>query len=388
MANSILTLNTSEAGGIELKSYSVTIPMASLAIGIDNIHHDVFISPRFVQTAREYLFDLIRQHTKGSYVAGTELRAVKGPDHTTFRKVLTDFMQSAVTQAKFHKNIEIDLLFRLGLLKFLNQEIGNQFANLIQEGKEWVRKRGEHFERSQEAHVIKAKLSELQTSRRRVIRVVGQQVAQMVVDAEENVVSKARRALFGEDFAPLYELLKNRLIFLDGGKDDRFFLENYVLLGSYVRDPDRFEVMDTLFHEFLREAGLTVKEDPAFGEANQAHGTMLEEAQAMRAEIANLEEQREGLRKRLDRGAFLNKFLSASSDSDMKASLTDIELRLKHQEYKLEKLGPQIDALKQRIDFMVKEQKGRIDVEASAANFEDSHNAAQSYLKKPYRRGR
>jgi len=141
MANSILTPNTSEAGGIELKSYSVSIPMASLAIGIDNIHHDVFLSPRFVQTTREYLFDLIRQHTKGSYVAGTELRAVKGPDHTTFRKVLTDFMQSAVTQAKFHKNIEIDLLFRLGLLKFLNQEIGNQFANLIQEGKEWVRKR-------------------------------------------------------------------------------------------------------------------------------------------------------------------------------------------------------------------------------------------------------
>jgi len=252
MVNSILTPSATEAARIELKSYNTTIPMASLSIGVDNIHHDVFLSPRFVQASREYLFDLIRQHTKGSYVAGTELRAVKGPDHTTFRKLLTDFMQSAVTQAKFHKNIEIDLLFRLALLKFLTLEIGNQFANLILEGKEWVRQRGESFERSQQAHVIKAKLSELQSSRRRVLRVVGQQVAQMVVDAEENVVCKARRALFGEDFAPFYDLLKNRLIFLDGGKDDRFFLENYVLLGNYVRDPDRFEVMDTLFHEFLK----------------------------------------------------------------------------------------------------------------------------------------
>jgi len=77
--------------------------------------------------------------------------------------------------------------------------------------------------------------------------VVGQQVAQMVADAEENVVCKARRALFGEDFAPLYELLKNRLIFLDGVRMIAFFLENYVLLGNYVRDPDRFEVMDALF---------------------------------------------------------------------------------------------------------------------------------------------
>ncbi len=347
MVNSILTPSGTEAARIELKSYNTTLPMGSLAIGVDNIHHDVFLSPRFVQASRE--------------LAGTELRAVKGPDHTTFRKLLTDFMQSAVTQAKFHKNIEIDLVFRLALLKFLTFEIGNQFANLILEGKEWVRQRGEHFERSQEAHVIKAKLSELQASRRRVVRVVGQQVAQMVADAEENVVCKARRALFGEDFAPLYELLKNRLIFLDGGTDDRFFLENYVLLGNYVRDPDRFEIMDALFHEFLREAGLSVSEDPAYAEARKIHAELLDQAQAMRNEIANLEEQREGLRKRLDRGAFLNKLLSSSSDSDLKASLNDVELRLKHQEYKIEELAPQIDAAKQKIDFLAKEHKGRID---------------------------
>src|SRR6202049_1726596 len=177
MANELATPIATEAARIELKCYNVTIPMGSLAIGVDNIHHDVFLSPRFVQAARDYLFDLIRQHTKGSYVAGTELRAVRGPDHTTFRKLLTDFLQSAVTQAKFHKNIEIDFLFRLSLLKFLTLEIGNQFANLILEGKEWVRKRGEHFERSQEAHVIKARLSELQSAGKGGIRRMGHAVA-------------------------------------------------------------------------------------------------------------------------------------------------------------------------------------------------------------------
>src|SRR5256885_817151 len=362
MINGILTPSAKEAARIELRSYNTTIPMGSLAIGVDNIHHDVFLSPKFVQAARDYLFDLIRQHTKGSYVAGTELRAVRGPDHTTFRKLLTDFMQSAVTQAKYHKNIEIDLVFRLSLLKFLTQEIGNEFANLVQEGKEWVRQRGEHFERSQQAHVIKAKLSELQSARRRVIRAVGQQVAQMVVDSEENVVSKARRALFGDDFAPFDELLKNRLIFLDGGKDDVFFLENYVLLGNYVRDPDHFEVMDVLFHEFLREAGLTVSEDPAYAEANQAHAQLLDQAQGMRNEIVNLEEQRVNLQKQVGRGeGFFNKLMSSSGASDLRASLGDVELRLKHQEYKLEELGPQIDAAKQRIDFLKKDHQGRVD---------------------------
>src|SRR2546430_6683288 len=78
---------------------------------------------------------------------------------------------------------------------------------------------------------------------------------------------KSRRALFGEEFASYYELCKNRLIFLDGGKDDVFFLEHYVLLGNYARDPDRFEAMDALFQEFLREAGITVADDPAHKEA-------------------------------------------------------------------------------------------------------------------------
>ena len=52
MVNSILTPSATEAARIELKSYNTAIPMGSLAIGVDNIHHDVFLSPRFVQVAR------------------------------------------------------------------------------------------------------------------------------------------------------------------------------------------------------------------------------------------------------------------------------------------------------------------------------------------------
>src|SRR5246127_2601914 len=283
MANEILfAASDPTPPRIELTSYNLTLPMATLGIGVDNIHHDVYLSPKFVHASRDYLFELIRQHTAGSFISGIELRNAKTIDGAGFRKLLSDLLQSSVTQAKYQKNIEIDILFRLALLKFLTQEIGNQFANLILEGKEWIRQRGEHFERSQQAHVIKAKLSELQSARRRVLRIVGQQVAQMVVDAEENVVCKARRALFGDDFAELYDLLKNRIIFLDGGKDDSYFLEHYVLLGNYARDLDRFEAMDALFQEFLNHAGIFVPQDPAFQEADKAHADAMQEAQAMR----------------------------------------------------------------------------------------------------------
>ena len=361
MSNTLSILSSSQPSGIGLKSYNVSLPMGTLAIGVDNIHHDVFLSPKFVQAARDYLLDLIRQHTNTAQSSGMEPRPSRGPDSVAFRKLLSELLQSSLTQAKYHKNIEIDVLFRLSLLKFLTSEIGNQFANLILEGKEWVRQRGEHFERSQQAHVIKARLSELQASRRGVVRKVGQQVAQILTDVEENTTAKTRRALFGEDFAPYYELCKNRLIFLDGGKDDVFFLEHYVLLGNYARDPDRFEAMDALFQEFFREAGITVSDDPAHKEAVETHSALIERVQAIRNEITKLEEQREATRKRLEKGeGFLNKFLSSDNPADLKASLHDIESRLQHQELKLEELDPQVEDARQKLDFFRKGKASRL----------------------------
>ena len=372
MANLSVTPSATEAPRFELKSYNVTIPMGSLSIGVDNIHHDVFLSPRFVQASRDYLFDVIRQNTKAAYFPGMELRTSRVPDGAAFRKLLIDLLQSSLTQAKYHKNIEMDLLFRLTLLKFLIAETGNQFSNLILEGKEWIRQRGEHFERSQAAHVIKARLSELQSVRRSVIRAVGQQVAQMVVDVEENVIIKARRALFGDDFAPLYDLLKNRLIFLDGGKDDVYFLEHYVLLGNYARDSDRFESMDILFQEILRNAGLAIDQDAAHVEARKEHEQLLEQAQATREDISNLESQAEASRKKLERGeGFITKFLSSADPSDVKAALSDTESRLKHQEGKLQQLGPKIDAAKQKLDFWDKK------FEATLGDYLNSSDSAK-----------
>ncbi|HKM83631.1 MAG TPA: hypothetical protein VJY15_22060 [Candidatus Acidoferrum sp.] len=361
MTTELLNNVTDRQSG-ELKSYHVTLPMGTLSIGVDNIHHDVFLSPKFVQMARDYLFDLIRQNTSSTYLSGIEFRHTKPVDSTTFRKLLTELLQSSLTNAKHQKNIEIDLLFRLAILKFITGELQNQFANVILDCKAYMRKRGEYFERSQAAHVIKARLTEMQSARRDVLRLIGQLVAQILIDIEENVISKTRRALFGEEFAPYYEILKNRLVFLDGGKDDFFFLEHYVLLGNYARDPDRQEAMDALFHEFLKEAGANIPHEQPTAPAADSYKALFAEAEHRRAEVVALEEQREGLRKRLERGdGLLNKFLSSTDPSEMRASVSEIETRLRVHHTRLEELAPQLDRAKQQVDFVNKDYLGKID---------------------------
>jgi hypothetical protein len=360
MANGY-TLTGATSTRNELKSYSITLPMGSLSIGVDNIHHDVFLSPKFVQSARDYLFDLIRQNASNTYLPGVEFRTSKPADSMAFRKLLTELMQSSITTAKHHKNIEIDVLFRLAITKFLTGELLNQFSNVILDGKEYIRKRGEYFERSQQAHVIKARLTEMQSARRDVLRLVGQVVAQIGIDIEDNVIAKVRRALFGDEFTAYYEILKSRLVYLDGGKDDQFFLEHYVLLGNYQRDPDRFEAMDALFHEFLKEAGVSVPQESAPGQEPPNYKTMVAEAERLRGEIGGLEEQRETLRKKLERGdGLLNKFLSAGDPATVRAELLQAEEQLKERQGRLEKLGPELDHAKQQKEFLHKEYQGKL----------------------------
>ena len=68
-----------------------------------------------------------------------------------------------------------------------------------------------------------------------------------------------------------------------------------MLLGNYTRDPDRFEAMDTLFQEFLKEAGVRVQPQGEGSEAAQSHQKLLAEAEQLRQDIVSLEEQRETL---------------------------------------------------------------------------------------------
>jgi hypothetical protein len=342
-----------------LKSYNVTLPMGSLLIGVDNVHHDVYLSPKFVQTVRDYVFELIRQNASNSHLAGTEFRTIKAVDSLTFRKLLTEVLQTSLTRAKHQKNLEVDILFRLSVLKLFTAELQNQFANVMQDAKEYIRKRDEYFEGSQQA-VLKARVSQMQTARRDVVRLIGQILAQMLIDIEDNVIAKARRALFGEEFTPIYDLLKNRMVFLDGGKDDNFFLENYVLLGNYARDPDRLEAMDELFQEFLKETKVTLEDEPGQSPEAKNYYKLVQESEKLRGEFASLGEQHEGWRKKLEKGdGLLNKFLSSGDPNEARQFVNSIEKQMKGLQVKLEALGPQIEKARELAGISSKDSQSR-----------------------------
>ena len=369
-------LSTGTPARVNLKPYSAELPLGSLAVGVDNIHHDVYLSPGFVECTEAYLLEFIRQTANLTFLAQADRvhpdrrqigrreadrKAVRAPEAPSWKRQLSDLLQAGLQQAKYQQNIEIDLLLRVALLKYLTQEIGTQFANLLLEAKEWIRGRGGHFDHTEQSHVIKARLAELQADRRNLFRTVGNHVFQAILDLEENSLGRSRKALFGDQSSSAYDILNNRLAFVENGKDDVLFLEQYVLLGNYLRDQDRFETFDAVLLDFLRESILAGDPGNDLNESWRDHQKLVDSAVAYRAEIARLEEERDALARKMERSESLMGRVGFGSDpATLRASISDVEKRLRHARHKLEETNPRIEASRGEADYLAKQYQERL----------------------------
>jgi class 3 adenylate cyclase len=341
---------------VDLKTYSAELPLATLTVGVDNIHHDVYLSPSWTEQTRVYLIEFIRQAANLNYSNRKGSKPPKGPETAAWKRQTLELLQASLTRAKYEKKIELDILFRLALLKFLTQEIAAQFASLLLEAKEWIRSRGEYFERSEQAHLLKAHLADLQANRRSIFRQVAQHVYQILHEFEENNLGRWRNALFGDEQKGAYEMLSNRIAFVEGGRDDLLFLEQYVLLGNYQRDEDRFEIFDALLLDLLRETVTTTSRADEIAKASRARAELVNAAVAAREELARLEEQRNTLSRKLQRGGGVFAKVGIGSDTDrIRVELSGVEQRIKELQAKLDQLEPEIEAAKNKADFIGQE---------------------------------
>src|SRR5277367_3648886 len=295
MPDSRIAPSPTHPARMKLEPYSAEIRLSNLTLGVDNIHYDVFLSPRFVDFTRKYLLDLVRQKINLSLFYGKDRKQSGAPEHGAFRKLLTEVLQASLTRAKFQQSIETDILHQLALVKHLTSEIASQFSSIVVECKDWIRARGELYEHSEQAHVMRARIAEIQADKKNTYREVGDTLCRIWREVEEGTLSKSRRALFGEDFHETYELLQNRFLFVENGNDDHLFLEHYVLLGNFINDPDRFEVFDAILLDIVRECVLAGDSADELTAARKAHERLAGQARLFRSELARAESEHEEL---------------------------------------------------------------------------------------------
>ncbi len=244
-----------------LSSYTPSLSLEALQLGIDNVRHDVWLSPEFTKVAGDHIAKLIAKYgnieslaqseaTSGSksmfskFVPGV---AKKTPD---LKPLLLELHKSALNRAKAENNPLIDLLARASIIKFFRGELNVQYAKALERCRGTLK--GYEGVRQHRALEYRETVASFQIAKKRILRQVGQELFRILREIEREAMANMRRSLFGEQRDADYQLFLHQFIFLEESRDSYLAAEHYVLIGGFENDPDSFGNIRALACEFLK----------------------------------------------------------------------------------------------------------------------------------------
>src|SRR5580692_261899 len=115
------------------------VSLEGLSLGVDNLRHDVVLSPRFVEAARAQIARQIARHgdlegllaaeapqsTQGPSWMRNQAGKTARPKHDAgeWKSLLTELQVSSLNRAKKEYKLVVDVLARLAVAKFLRTEM-------------------------------------------------------------------------------------------------------------------------------------------------------------------------------------------------------------------------------------------------------------------------
>jgi hypothetical protein len=260
----ILKLGSSaETPPRRLSTYSPSLSLEGLQLGIDNIRHDVWLSPSFTKAAGAHIGKLIAKFGNVDAVMSAESAGSPKSAKNIFSRVvpaltaknadlkplLADLLRSALGRAKSEGNPTLDLLVRTAIIKFLRSEMQAQFASALERCRTTLKS----YEgvRQQKALEYREKVAAFQIAKKNILRQVGQEFFRLFREIDRETLAAMRRSLFGDEIAD-YQVFLNQLIFLEEGRDSYLAAEHYVLIGGFENDPDSFGNIRAVAGEFLQ----------------------------------------------------------------------------------------------------------------------------------------
>jgi class 3 adenylate cyclase len=262
----------------QLGSYTPKLTLEGLQLGVDNLRHDVHLSPKFVEQARLQIARLIMRHgdmegllaaeserTSSNHFIGSTpvLKAYSAkPGGSELKPLLAELHVAALNRAKAAENLSVDVLARAAIVKFLRIELNSQFAQVLERGRMMLKS----YEgvRQQKALEYRERVASFQVAKKIIVRKTGQELFRILREIEKETLARMRRSLFGNYSEMEYKLFLNPLAFTEDGCDTYLNAEHYVMLGNFDRDADRFSNVRRVVREFLLTLNLGSKaEDEA-----------------------------------------------------------------------------------------------------------------------------
>ena len=263
----------------EMIAAAPSVALEGLAVGVDNLRHDVALSARFVEAGRAQIMRLIIRHGELEGLLAAEMTPrTQGPswmksaagvpartprEKSDWKPLLAELHLGALNRAKREEKISVDLLARLAITKFLRTEMNQQFAQVLERCRVLLK----NYEGMRQGQGVeyRERVAAFQVRKKIILRKAGQDLFETLREIEKETLARTRRSLFGEagsgdsktaepggSSLASYGVFVNRLAFSEDGRDDYLCAEHYVMLGNWDRDPDRYGRLQDVVWGFVR----------------------------------------------------------------------------------------------------------------------------------------
>ncbi|MBW2449333.1 MAG: hypothetical protein JRE92_02760 [Deltaproteobacteria bacterium] len=249
----------SDLTGFPLKAYSVKFSLNRLTPGVDNIRHDVLLSPDFCKSMSKLIYQLFLKHTKAKKILNTDPTSSLVTERDEFKHLCRNVLHAAIHQAKSASEIQIDLLAQLTIIKRLAEEIPCQYDTLIDKLNVNARRHEISSSEGLSSYIkIKEKLSEIQQNKKFILLSVAAELYQYLIEVQHENTTEMRESILGPETILPDDVFSNPIIHVEDPFEDLFMMDEYVLIGHRFEDPDSYENLLLLIRSLLRKVLLKI----------------------------------------------------------------------------------------------------------------------------------
>jgi hypothetical protein len=241
-----------------IKRYQLSFSLNKLALGVDNIHLDVHISPQIYSALKKTVFLLMVKHSRTEFFFKEYKREFCEIEKDSLRRICNDILLDGINKAKVADEVQIDFLTQTALVKLFLEEIKYQYKNLVAQMEPLIRMYQLSTKHDQnDIFLIKEKLSEIKIHNNQIIRLVGKELFELLADVNTRKLRDLRETHFlSRDISPSF-YLTNPLFHTNNPNDDFFLIEEYVLMGQRSEDIDNYKSVKSIIYELLGQIDLT-----------------------------------------------------------------------------------------------------------------------------------
>ncbi|MEJ2344043.1 MAG: signal peptidase II [Gammaproteobacteria bacterium] len=216
--------------------------------GIDNVHVDVRLSPRFMQYSRELISGILAPNLWWESWRGAPPQPSRH-QLDRFAGAYGQLIESAVHRARLEENAALVALAQLSAVKFVVGEVRGHVDKLLREFRRELDYNPPVSTRTMAR--MSQHLIALQRRRSFLIEDTAHLLLERMGRVEEGPVNELRRSLLGDGATIPGAVFDNPVLLVDDPQHHEFQMRHYVLMGHRADDSTSFKNIERLLLSFF-----------------------------------------------------------------------------------------------------------------------------------------